>query len=636
MKSLSIRDRILLAALAPATLVALLITGMLVVQQTQKAEIDQHRRLAAVARQIGAAAEYSLFTGNEEALQRLMQTALGEPDVVAAAFLDAQGKVLVSTLPPEQLPEREQVLDGFTQPNPMAGIEHWHGIAIQAVTVGEGDLYSPPPDGARQALGHLLLKVTMRSLHDEIRSDAIKAAMIAILMLFFGTLLALALSRGLIRTLTDIGHVVEGIGKGRLGLRAKPAGNDELGQLAHGINRMADAVGQTQEQLAARIDAATAALRKERDDAAQASQARSRFFAAASHDLRQPVQALGLFIARLERDTTDTALHPQLRRLAQSVANLQGLLGTLLDYSRLDGQVVRVETRPVHAAQAIGQVVDSFAESAAAKGLSLRSRIADCWLLTDPALFHRILLNLIGNAVRHTASGGILVTCRRGAHHARIEVWDSGPGIPPEHQQSVFNELVQLDNPERDPDKGLGLGLPIVRRSADLLCHPLTLCSRVGQGSRFRIYVPLAETLGDIDADAADGPAAEPRQPLMLVGPATSAQDELARQLEDWGFAVERIAPLEIDRIAAHPATQALIIEVADDTAGIAQAQAWLGRIEAAARHALPTLFISNGPLPVQVLPPGPPPRLLLARPFRPARLRALLTGLLATEEKAD
>lgn len=632
MKTLSIRHRILLAVLAPAALVALLITGMLVAQQMQKAQADQHRRLAAVARQIAAAAEYGIFTGNNDALQRLLQTALSEPDVIAAAFLDAQGQMLVGTLPPAQLPDPQQVFASFDPAAPSAETEHWHGIPIQAVNVGEADLYSLSAEDDRQPLGRLLLKVTTQSLHDEIRGDAIKAAAIAVLMLLLGTLLALGLSRGLIRTLTDIGHVVEGIGAGRMDLRIHSGGKDELDQLAQGINLMADAVGQTQEQLAARIDAATAALRQERDDAAQASQARSRFFAAASHDLRQPAHALGLFVARLERDAAQTRLHPQLRKLAQSVTNLQDLLATLLDYSRLDGQVVRVETRPVQAAQAIEQAVESLAEAAAAKKLALRSRIVDCWLQTDPALLHRILLNLIGNAVRHTAHGGILVTCRRGTHHARIEVWDTGPGIPREFQEAVFEELVQLDNPERDAEKGLGLGLAIVRRSADLLSHPLSLCSRVGQGSRFAIQVPLAAPPAT-DDNAAAG-AVGKRVAILLVGPSTPAQDELAAQFEDWHYAVARIGGLDTDTLTGHANPAAVILELPEGAAGIANGQAWLARIEAEVRHPLPALFISHGPTPAPAEGSGGAPRLLLSRPFRPARLRALLTGLLAAAEQ--
>ncbi len=636
MKSLGIRGRILLAAFAPAALVALLVSGALVARQVDQTRTDQHRRLYAVARQLATAAEFNIFSGNTEGLHKLLESALTEPDVVAAAFLDPDGKVLASTLPVSELPAPEDVYAGFAPPLDHKFDEHWHVQPIQPTGHGEADLFADPAKLAPPLLGQLLVKVSMASLRAEIRNHAINAAAISSLILICGALLALALSRGLIRTLTEIRRVVEGIGQGQHSLRVVPTSSNELAQLAAGINQMAEATGQTHEQLATRIAAATAELRQERDTAEHAAQARSRFFAAASHDLRQPAQALGLFVARLERDARNSKLHPQLHKLAQGVHNLQELLDTLLDYSRLDGRAFRLEPRPWQARQALNQVVESFAEAAAAKHLVVRTRIADCWLMTDPALLHRILINLIGNAVRHTKSGGILVACRRGERHARIEVWDTGPGIPPEFHESIFDELIQLDNPERDADKGLGLGLAIVRRSAGLLHHPLSLCSRVGHGSRFALTVPISPPPSV--AESAAGASALAHPPILLVGAPTNVQDALAAQLEDWQFTVEHVADAAAaqDWLTRQGSPRALLLEVPDGATGIAQWQGWLDRIEAATGLALPALFICNGPAPALAASPGSAPRLLLSRPFRPARLRALLNRLIEPAETVD
>lgn len=632
MKSLGIRNRILLAALAPAALVALLVSSMLIARQIEQTRIDQHRRLYAVARQLASAAEFGIFSGNVDSLNSLLGSALTEPGIIAAAFLDPAGKVLASTLPDHKLPRPDEVFVGFQPPRDTGRLEHWHVQPILPDNHGETDLFSNAAGQSPPLLGQLLIKVSMAAMHEESRKHALNAAAISALILLFGVLLAVLLSRGLIRTLTEIRGVVEGIGEGRLDLRIKNTGKDDLGHLAQGINRMADTVEQTQEQLATRIGEATATLRHERDAAEHAAQARSRFFAAASHDLRQPAQALGLFVARLERDTQKSTLHPQLRKLAQTVHNLQGLIDTLLDYSRLDGKVFRVEPRPLQARQALIRGVESFAESAAAKQLVLRTRIADCWLMTDPALLHRILINLIGNAVRHTHSGGILVACRRGADHARIEIWDTGPGIPPEFREAIFEELVQLDNPERDAEKGLGLGLAIVRRSAGLLSHPLSLCSRVGRGSRFALRVPLAPPPAALEHDG--GETAPEQRPILLVGAANSARDELVRQLEDWGFAVAQVADAIAAQlwIARHDAPRTLLLDVSDDATGIDKWRDWLNRIEAETDLVLPVLFVCNGPPPSLAV-MGSASRLLLVRPFRPARLRALLTRL---SEPAD
>lgn len=633
MKGFGIRSRILLTVLGPMILVAVLVTAILVVGQSRQAEIEQHRRLAAVARQLAALAEYNLFVGNNEALEKLLLVAQSEPDVVAAAFLDTQGRVLASTLPPEQLPAAESVIAGFDPPSPQVAVEHWHGLPVRATRLADADLYAAAPETGAPPLGQLLLKVSMKALHNETQAYAYKAAGISALVLLLALALAIAFSRGLIRTLTNIGEVVKGIGQGRHDLRIAPRGKDELGKLAEGINAMAAAVALTQEQLAERILEATATLRHERDAADHAARARSRFFAAASHDLRQPAQALGLFVARLQRDNLAPELQPKLDQLAQTVGNLQGLLGTLLDYSRLDGQVFRVEIHPVAAARAIGQVVESFAEAAAAKHLQLRSRIHDCWLMTDPALLHRILINLVGNAVRYTHSGGILVACRRGAHHARIEVWDTGPGIPPEARATIFDELVQLDNPERDPEKGLGLGLAIVRKSANLLGHPLALCSRVNHGSRFSLTVPL--TTPDAPEVAVEDKAIHGSQTLLLIGPATTEVENLAALLESWHFTVERVADTAAARawIASAGAPQLVILDLPGGAAGVEHSLAWLNCIAADTGFVLPALIVSSGPVPALGEQPGKTPRLLLTRPFRPARLRALIGRLASSPD---
>jgi signal transduction histidine kinase len=637
MKSFGIRERILLAALAPATLVAVLVSGMLVAEHTQQAHIDQHHRLSAVARQLAAAAEYNLFVGNNEALVRLLDAAVREPDVIGAAFLDPTGLVLASSLPVQDLPSPLEVMPNFDPPTFSEHNYHWHGLPIRAANYGEFDLFAGTKDPPAPLLGQLLLKVSNDSLNEGMRRYALKAASSALLMLVFGVLLALALSRGLIRTLGDIGRVVDGIRHGRHDLRVEDARQDELGELARGINTMAESVEETQEALAARVAEATATLRRERDEAAEAAQARSRFFAAASHDLRQPLQALGLFVARLGRDAHHTPLRPQVDQVVQSVRNLRGLLDTLLDYSRLSGQVYRIDEKPVRAVDLFARIIEEFSAAAADKRLVLRHRVADCWLLTDRALLHRILINLVGNAIRHTRHGSVLLACRRGATHARIEIWDTGPGIPPEQHAAIFEELVQLDNPERDAEKGLGLGLAIVRRTADLLRHPVGLCSRVGHGSRFSLLVPIAPppaaTADDNPPDLADDPLEQAR--VVVIG----EQEEIAGMIDGWGCDLVVAANADEARawIVGHGAPDALVWDCAGGAAGTEQAHALLDWLETTTGYRLPAVMVSSGPVPSpDERPDGTTPRLPLARPFRPARLRALLARVLETGNGND
>ncbi len=619
MKPLGIRNRILLAALAPATLVAILVSGILVAERLQEAELEQQRRLSAVARQIASAAEFSIFVGNLEGLQRLLDTAITEQDIVAAAFLDQRGEVLASTLPTHRLPPQETVPIGIGPPPDAIHLEHWHAIPIRPPNVGEPDLFSSETTQEAPPIGRMLVLISNASMRNAMFDYALKAAAISFLMMIFGILLALGLSRSLIDLLLRIRKVVDQVGHGFGGARIDRTGPDELGRLAEGINRMADRVEISQAELTAEVYRATRELRREKEEAEDAARSRSRFFAAASHDLRQPVQALGLFVARLEGDARRSTLLPRVKQLAHSVRNLQGLLDTLLDYSRLSGQVYRTDLRPVNAANAIALIHAEFAEMAAEKGIELRRHAQDCWLMTDPALLHRILINLVSNAIRATQEGGVLLACRRGANHARIQVWDTGPGIPEDQQEAIFEELVQLGNPERDPDKGLGLGLAIVRRTATLLGHKLQLHSRLGKGSCFTLEIPLTAQPDNSDVEELTG------ERILVLGAQSPEREVLEELLDDWGHtaawasngdeAIKTIAQLGLPSL--------LICETDGDLTGIV---AVLDRIDAAAGLPLPALLIHPGPLPDADT--GSPARVLLSRPFRPARLRALLDHL--------
>ena len=641
MPSLGIRHRLLLITLLPAVMVAVLTSWILVDGHMKQAYLDQQLRLSAIARQLAAAAEFDIFSGHLEGLNKKAGAALLEPDILAVAILDKEERSLVSTTPTPLLPALNSVEHGFTDfPDwDRAETEHWHALTIRPETLYDPNLFDQKPEQAAP-IGYLLVKVSTSSLRVGMKTYAMQAGAIAFAVMLLGMGFARLLAHKLINALTDIGRVVQAVSVGGHDLRvATVPGNDELSLLAAGINDMAQAVGQTQEDLFRQVSTATASLKRERDEAAQAAESRSRFFAAASHDLRQPAHALGLFVARLEQEANTNTPQPQLHKIAEGVRNLNALLDALLDYSRLDGRIVKIDTRPTHANSAIKAVLHSLAGAAQSKNLSLRSRIADCWLLTDPVLLQRILLNLIGNAVRYTTHGGVLVTCRRRAYHARIDVWDTGPGISPVDQQRIFEELVQLNNPERDATKGLGLGLAIVRRSADLLFHPLSLCSRVGHGTRFSITIPLAATPAAEIADNSDTAMSNERDSLvedtgqvLLIGTVNPSREEMACQLTGWGYVVATSDDLDAaNACVARLGTPTLVIlDQPTETDGLA----WLDRVDAQAGHPVPAVIIGDSRHHAE--PTGNARRLRLSRPYRPSRLRALLTHLQASEDQID
>lgn len=243
------------------------------------------------------------------------------------------------------------------------------------------------------------------------------------------------------------------------------------------------------------------ALAQQRKIAEDASQAKTRFLAAASHDLRQPVQSLVIFheLLRTEMSLTSKGEH-FFNRSLQSVKAVGSLLDSLLDISKLDSHTIKFEPQPVCINRLFEEMRREFIPAAEQKGLHLRIAKTSVCLETDPSLLAQILRNLISNAVRYTHSGSILIGCRHRQNQISIEVWDTGIGIKDEHQQAIFGEFYQVANKERDRQQGLGLGLAIVDRAAKLLGATITVKSWFGHGSYFSVSLPLGAKVGSISS----------------------------------------------------------------------------------------------------------------------------------------
>ena len=263
-----------------------------------------------------------------------------------------------------------------------------------------------------------------------------------------------------------------------------------------GINRDLE---QRVQRKSAELRTALDAMRQARDEAQSANQNKSRFLAAASHDLRQPMHALGLYMAALRGRPRGAAQADLIDRMEGSVSALASMFDSLLDISRMDAGAVQPRPAAFELGPLMDRVVSDFAAEADSLGLRLALRVGPAAreqrALTDSVLLERVLRNLLSNALKYTPHGGVLVTCRLRAADGpaprwRIEVWDTGLGIAEHEQSRVFDEFYQVGNPERGRRAGLGLGLSVVRRLADRLGLPLTLRSRPGVGSRFGLDVP--------------------------------------------------------------------------------------------------------------------------------------------------
>jgi two-component system CheB/CheR fusion protein len=233
------------------------------------------------------------------------------------------------------------------------------------------------------------------------------------------------------------------------------------------------------------------ALGEAKRQADVANAAKSRFLAAASHDLRQPLQTLALLQGLMIRAVDGDKARNLVARMEEATAAMSGMLNTLLDINQIEAGAVTADriTFPIN--KLLDRLRDAFSYNAQAQGLELRAVACGLSVYSDPRLLEQIIRNLLANALKYTKRGKVLIGCRRHGDMLRIEVWDTGIGIPDGQIEAIFDEYHQLDNAERERSRGLGLGLSIVQRLGNLLGHRISVRSTPGKGSVFAIEVPF-------------------------------------------------------------------------------------------------------------------------------------------------
>jgi signal transduction histidine kinase len=286
---------------------------------------------------------------------------------------------------------------------------------------------------------------------------------------------------------------------------------------------------------------------------ARANQEMTRFVASAAHDLRQPLHALGMFCATLEQRLMNAPERPLVRNMMKAIESLEESFGAILDISRLDAGTVQTAPQDFPIRDVFRRLYQRFGGEAESRGLALRFRATRRVVLTDPLLLERVLANLVQNALRYTRHGGVLVAARRHPRAVALEVWDTGLGIPDDKKEMIFREFYQLDNPERDRTRGLGMGLAIVRRLCTLLDLRLELRSTLGRGTVFRMIVPSG------DASATRTPAAEADTlPPRRTGTITVVLIDDDRSIRD--ATRELLAPLQVKVLAAATINEAVAL----------------------------------------------------------------------------
>ena len=382
------------------------------------------------------------------------------------------------------------------------------------------------------------------------------------------------------------------------------------------------------------------ALQARTRELGEANQAKSRFIAAASHDLRQPLHALGLFVDRLHGRVKAAERRGIVEQIDAAVAAMDELFNQLLDISKLDAGVLTPTISDFPIAHLLKRTESIFAATARKKGLSLRIVSNSAWVRSDSILLERILLNLVSNAVGYTARGGIVVGCRRRGRQLRIEVWDSGPGIPKDQHQNIFAEFHQLGVPQHERGSGLGLGLAIVDRLCRLLDHQIELTSVVGNGSRFSVVIPLV---------VAPALTAEPKASVhaalgsisgklvVVIDDDALVLDSTGGLLRGWGCDVVTAASAHVALVglAERDRTPDLIISdyrLSDGQNGIEAIE----KLREAFNLSIPAFLISGDTAPERLREARASGYHLVHKPVRPRALRAMLGQFLKKHDLAD
>jgi len=311
-------------------------------------------------------------------------------------------------------------------------------------------------------------------------------------------------------------------------------------------------------------------LRTQTEVAEKANRDKSSFLAAASHDLRQPIHSLSLFSSAITKEVHTDRGKELLANINNANQVMLDLLNSLLDISKLDAGVISPQFQQFEVSDLINDIAEEYRPLAKKNHLQLRLKVSQGIIYSDFILLSNIVRNLLQNAIRYTKKGKILLSCRKRKNNFLIQIWDTGHGIETKNHQLIFNEFQQLENPERDQNKGLGLGLAICRRLSILLKHPLSLRSEVGKGSVFSITVPLVNEK-EYNKNRVDNyytPASNVvdfnSAVVLVIDDNLMVLEATSRLLEGWGITVLQAESVETTQQLAKSYSKKVDIIIAD------------------------------------------------------------------------
>lgn len=625
---MKIRTRAYLLGLLPAFMVAAILGGYLIMNRLGDLDASLKERGGALSRYLVQGAEYAVVSGNQAALNRLLGWTVQEHDVVHAGVYRPDG---------EPIAEQGRLPAGLRIPLRTVMLE-MNGVVVFSVPVVLTPLVVEDPFLQEQTASTLSLQPIAwvqlsisRAGNKAIAQDMLLTALgIIALGLLFATVLVRSLALFGIRPLMEMIAAVRAIASGDFRARLPLTAKSELRDLQHGINQMSEALESFQEDMQRRVNDATAELAEQKEAAERATRAKSQFLAAASHDLRQPMHAIALYVASMKPQVAGHQAECTLEKLEAAVAAMENLFNAILDVSKLDAGAVASEITSVSVKSLLDGLNEEFRPEAEAKGLRLNLRCREGIMVeSDPILLGRILRNLISNALRYTERGGVFIAARGRGNAVRFQVWDTGLGIPHQYIEQVFQEFFQVSNPQRDRSQGIGLGLAIVDRLARLLGHSLSFRSVAGKGSVFSLDVPFGRNDGPLERRSGERleEMTQLRGLVAVVDDDAMVLESLANLLKTWGIHViaaasgaELLANLE-------KAPDVLITDYRlRDENGLDVMNALRGAYPGTV---IRTVVITGDTSDTDVRALSDSVCQVLHKPVRPARLRTLLSHLL-------
>jgi signal transduction histidine kinase len=517
-KQFSIRQQVAWLTLIPLFIMAATMESFLLYGRFSDLDQNLLERGKSIARQLASSSEYGVFSNNQVFLQNIANGVLHQPDVRGVVVLNLSSEALASagefSRPPKNLfskaslaasdylvsqtnLEQTDIGEDANLLTPMRSNKEsvWIYQPIVPEQIALDDLTSKNP-ATTQKVGAVIVEMSKRHIEEtKMRMLRVTVTATSLLLGLFFYLVYLG-SRSITYPIGKLSKAVQAIGRGNLATRISLQTRvSELNTLAQGLNEMTEQLQQEHLTLQQRIEEATQALRAKKEEAEHASHDKSHFLAVASHDLRQPLHALGLYVAELQRKVSNAEQRHLVDQAERSIEALSTLLNALLDISKLDAGAVIPQMQTCAVDVMLGHIAADYQMLASVKNICLIVRPCAENVTSDPLLLERILANLVSNAIRYThQNGSVMVACRHRGHFLRIEVRDNGIGISKTDQGNIYREFFQLVQPQLDTsNKGLGLGLAIVDRLVKLLGHRIELRSAPGKGSVFALEVPVAK-----------------------------------------------------------------------------------------------------------------------------------------------